>query len=178
MNKGILLKCCILLQKYIELEIWVAEAEQLFSCLLETAQELQIKGLQSIEEDERGQTQSIKTNSELDPKTEKKYIRNPDATNQESIIDPLEELTATLAETEDKLVLNTNLELDLQIEQMIEKNLGIWQCKVCAKTSKQRCDMKNHAETHIDGVTHACHICNKTCTTRKWLKVHIARNHS
>merc|ERR1719186_818 len=84
----------------------------------------------------------------------------------------------TLVKTEDNLVLNSNLEIDLQIEQMIEKNEGLWHCKVCGKTNNYESNMKQHAETHIEGVSHTCHICNKTFSTRKSLKVHIGNSHS
>ena len=77
---------------------------------------------------------------------------------------------------EDNLVLNTNL--DLQIEQMIEKNEGLWKCKVCGKTSRPKNIIKRHAETHIEGVSHSCHICNKTLSNRPSLKVHIINAHS
>ena len=79
---------------------------------------------------------------------------------------------------EEDLLLNTNIELDHQIEQMIEKNDGLWKCKVCGKTTKYVHVIKNHAETHIEGVSHTCHICNKSSSTRVALKIHINDNHS
>ena len=57
-------------------------------------------------------------------------------------------------------VVTTNVELDLQIQQMIAKNEG--QCKVCGKTTKHKHNMKSHAETHLEGNSHTCHICSKT----------------
>merc|ERR1712096_54239 len=172
-------------------EAYVAQEE--LNKFLETAQELQVKGLQSDHMEERQnqtlRTSASKSKSELEPKFTEKNMqcrKNNDTNQQESIIDSLEELADTFANSdvalvqteEDKLVLNTNLDLDLQIEQMIEKNGGLWQCKVCGKTTKQKGDIKNHAETHIEGLSHTCHICNKTCSTRNSLKVHIIDNHS
>ena len=109
---------------------------------LETAQELQVKGLQSYNLEESGQIQTLRmsnTRSEVEPKFTEKNMecrKNIVTNQQESIIDPLEELADTLANSDvalvqteqDNLVLKTNLELDLQIEQMIEKNEGLWQC--------------------------------------------------
>ena len=71
-----------------------------------------------------------------------------------------------------------NIELDLQIEKMIEKNEGIWQCKVCGNTCSARRDIKEHAETHIESVTHSCHVCNKTFANRNSLRCHIRDIHS
>ena len=73
---------------------------------------------------------------------------------------------------------NINYELDLQIEQMVEKNEGLWKCKVCGRTAKQKSMIKRHAEIHIPGVTHACHVCNKSLSTRNSLKTHIIDAHS
>merc|ERR1712096_324891 len=69
-------------------EAYIAQEE--LNSFLETAQELQIKGLQSKKEPESGQNLSIKTNSDDEPKIETKYRRNPYATNQENIFSPLE----------------------------------------------------------------------------------------
>ena len=61
---------------------------------------------------------------------------------------------------------------------MIEKNDELWQCKVCGKMVKTRQEIRNHAETHIEGISHGCHICNKASSTRSALQVHIVNNHS
>ena len=71
-----------------------------------------------------------------------------------------------------------NHELDLQIERMIERSEGIWRCPHCNKSATKKEHIKIHAETHIEGVSHTCHICSKTCSTRNSLKMHITDNHS
>ena len=77
----------------------------------------------------------------------------------------------------DNLDLNT-FELDLKIKEMIEKNEGLWQCKVCDLTLKHKGHMKSHVETHMEGVTHTCHICHKSYSTRNSLQQHNIRKHS
>ena len=37
-----------------------------------------------------------------------------------------------------KTVITINHEIDLQIEGIIEKNEGLWICKVCGKTATKR----------------------------------------
>ena len=73
---------------------------------------------------------------------------------------------------------NANSDLDLQILEMIEKSDGVWKCKVCGKTSKQSGHIKEHAETHIEGMSHACDICSKSFPNRPGLRDHIRRSHS
>jgi hypothetical protein len=61
---------------------------------------------------------------------------------------------------------------------MIEKNEGLWQCKVCGKTNNYKGNIKKHIETHIGGISLTCHICNKSSSTRHSLQVHILDVHS
>ena len=58
--------------------------------------------------------------------------------------------------TENNLIMKTNHELDLQLEQMIDKNEGLWKCKVCGKTATT-C-LKRHAETHVEGMSRRGHV--------------------
>ena len=55
---------------------------------------------------------------------------------------------------------------------------SIWRCKLCGKTAKTRQIIKRHAETHIKGVSHGCHLCKKSFSTTHNLKSHISRIHS
>ena len=85
----------------------------------------------------------------------------------------------TLIDTDDsKPAIITNQELDLKIEGMIEKNEELWKCKVCGKTATKQSLIRRHAETHIDGVLHTCHICSHTSSTRHNLRNHISNIHS
>ena len=49
---------------------------------------------------------------------------------------------------------------------------------VCGKTATKRDHIWSHAETHIHGISHACHICSKTTSTRHSLRMHITNNHA
>ena len=68
--------------------------------------------------------------------------------------------------------------IDFQIEQMIEKKDDLWRCKVCGKIASQKSTIQNHSETHIEGVQHDCHVCNKIFSTRCGLRTHISGIHS
>jgi hypothetical protein len=158
-------------------EAFVAQEE--LNKFLETAQELQVKGLQSNKENEEGNQSQAGENPH-----EFSYLQNTQ--NDESILDSLGNLADTLNTNEFDLiqsdefnaVVNTNDHLDLQIDQMIKKNGSLWECTVCGKIANQKCNIKKHTETHIEGISHTCHICSKSSSTRAALQVHINVVHS
>merc|ERR1712179_879072 len=71
-----------------------------------------------------------------------------------------------------------NIKLNSQIKEMIEKQEGVWKCKVCGKTTPNRHIIKNHAETHIEGMSHSCRFCGKIFANRHCLQVHVSNIHS
>eukprot|EP00092_Neocalanus_flemingeri_P058050 GFUD01069113.1.p1 GENE.GFUD01069113.1~~GFUD01069113.1.p1 ORF type:complete len:293 (+),score=58.11 GFUD01069113.1:110-988(+) len=166
-------------------------AQEELSKFLATAQELQVKGIQS-KDNENGVNERLKKETEDEEEqqqfSESETIYIPeDPIHQESLLVPSEEIAvnfdtsdvaAPVDMEQDSLVMNTNNELDLQIEQMIEKNEGVWYCKVCSKTAKQKGDIRKHTETHIEGFSHECHLCNKIFSTRNSLQNHINASHS
>ena len=106
--------------------------------------------------------------------------------SEQSIGDSLEEFDCSFDNSnvaivqtieEEKYVVGSNQELDLQIEQMIEKEERMWKCKVCGKTSNHKGMMKQHAEKHIEGVSHTCNLCSKTFSTRHSLQTHTSKHH-
>jgi hypothetical protein len=154
---------------------------------IETAQELQVKGLQgdlqNLGESEHEKQESSYQHTNYNQKTRDSEM---DFVDQESVLDSLEELAdsfstsdSTLATfDENKLPLPTKNEVKLQIDQMIEKIEGLWNCKVCGKTSPTNSDIRKHTARHIEGVSHACHICSKIFSTKDNLRVHISGIHS
>merc|ERR1712179_517064 len=71
-----------------------------------------------------------------------------------------------------------NSDLNLQKKQLFEKSDGAWKCKVCGKATLNYVNMWQHAERHEDGMSHACHICNKSFSNRPGLRCHINQSHS
>ena len=143
---------------------------------------MQVKGLQSNIDHQSVPNQTLEGSN-----VESKFLKIDNnykipAIN-EIILDSLEELVETkdvalIGSQEDNYVVDGNADLDQQIDQMIEKNDELWQCKVCGKMVKTRREIRNHAETHIEGISHACHICNKASSTRTGLRKHIEDYHS
>jgi len=73
------------------------------------------------------------------------------------------------------------LALEDKIESMINKQGdGVWICKVCGKTitgRQAKGNMKQHVETHIEGIQHSCTTCGKTYKNRNSLHTHISMKH-
>ena len=149
---------------------------------LETGKELQIKGL-------LGELQEMKENTHDEPNAyensrdseiEIKNYDGEDIVNKDQSAHQVEEFVSDLEESAVvKVEMNiTNNKLDTQIEKMIEKSEGIWKCNVCERTATHHCHIKRHAETHIEGVSHTCHVCSKTFATRVNLQGHMSGIHS
>ena len=97
----------------------------------------------------------------------------------EEIADSFETVNGTLVKTINSTPLKgSNSELDLQVDGLIEKKEGLWTCKVCGKRATRKEHAKSHVETHLMGVSYACHICSTTTSTRQNLRNHISRTHS
>merc|ERR1712129_634417 len=158
-------------------------AQDELATFLETARELQVKGLQSKVENVTQQNQTLENkNEESDYPSSDIFIDGLELENVVSIIDATEELedafNSNLPKSDNEVALNNqNYELDTQIEQMIGKKGTLWECRSCGKLAKQKVILKNHIETHIEGISHICHICNKTFSTRISLAVHKSSHH-
>ena len=134
---------------------------------LDTGKELQVKGLQGLEQ-ETNHYDIGSANSQENDQIECLVINNPEEIRPQK----------NNGMGDSNLVLDTNSELDNQIEGMIEKYENLWKCKVCEKTSKQKGNIKNHVEMHIEGMSHACKICGKTFPNRLGVQVHISNIHT
>merc|ERR1712129_43698 len=162
----------------------VSITQEYLTTFLETAKVLQIKGLLG---DLEGIIENTVTNQSSASRNTEHHESETKTDCYENSIAP-QEMFGSLGELPDsfeigdgtlvKPITDSNHELDLQIEGMVEKNEGLWICKVCGKTATLKGQVKVHAETHIEGVSHACHLCNTKASTRQNLRVHISRQHS
>merc|ERR1719245_2180645 len=145
---------------------------------IEAGKELQVKGLQ-------GELQGVQDNKVVEQRFNH-YNNEDDRLNNKDIKQdfedfsdgnmPLDSIDMNIEET--NLDQETNNLLDNQIKGMIEKQEGTWKCKVCSKISKDISNIRQHAETHIDGMSHICQICSKTFSNRPGLRVHTYNIHS
>merc|ERR1712098_977057 len=78
--------------------------------------------------------------------------------------------------------LGANNELLLQVNEMIEKNEGVWRCKVCGKMMKRDKTFPNRfgLGKHISGIhseLFSCNICGKSGMNKESLRHHKRRQH-
>ena len=152
-------------------EAFIAREE--LKVFIETGKELQVQGLE-------GELTGVRENTVEKPMNNQEGEHSYDHYEDEEVVTDLGNDTEnTVAKMDEKnLTIRTNTELDLQINEMIEKNEGVWRCKICGKTATTRTNIRTHTEIHIEGMSHDCHICSKTFTTRMNLSSHIYQIHS
>ena len=70
-------------------------------------------------------------------------------------------------------------ELDEMISQFMDRRLEDkrYICKLCGKTSPLSRNLKNHIETHLEGLEFQCKFCEKKCKTRAMLAMHVSKYH-
>ena len=148
---------------------------------LAVAQKLKLEGLIGNQKEEIVETETTMDDSmtpldelsenlasELDPNSTKTKIDNPVRkalvlSNAETLSEISEEVNKYLEECSD----------------------GNFKCTFCGKTSTGqrlrkgllRQSMKRHIETHIDGLTYTCPICQKTARSSSALIIHKNRHH-
>ena len=150
---------------------------------LETGKDLRVKGFEAY-------VSGMGENEQEDPialidEKEDLYENKHNDINEDSVHDILvpssvnQYLEVAFTETnEGNIQINKNNDLELQIMEIIEKSEGVWKCKVCGKTSNKKSHTRRHAETHIEGLPHVCHICNKSFSTTNSLQSHHKRTHN
>ena len=145
---------------------------------LDTGKELKVKGLEGeltgIEENhDKKQKESYFSENELYEYDDYENDFNEDGFSEKVVGNETVVKTA-----EANMQVRVNNELLLQVNQMIEKNEGVWRCKVCGKIMTSSSNIRRHAEIHIEGMSYSCNICNKTYPNRHGLRSHISGIHS
>ena len=146
---------------------------------LETGKELHVKGFEAYVS---GMGESVQDESVCESNVKKEIYENRHNVISDALKPSLgryNSLEGALTQAkEGKVKVNENTDLDLQISTMIEKSDNLWICKVCGKTTTKKGHIQDHAESHIEGMSHPCHICNKSFSNRPSLRKHIQDIHS
>ena len=161
---------------------------------LALAEELQLKGLEGDKTLDTDQEQIKDTKLS---KSQRKHIHGPEEypdkskTHEENytkIINTYEDcLTIPVDAGNLVLPLDTNKEgLEAWLDTMMAKaedGAIQFSCNVCGKTAKGngwaivKRNMRQHIETHIEGLSYPCNKCGKVCRTSHRLSDHARRYH-
>ena len=153
---------------------------------LASAQELQLKGLTNSSSSDGNdwmetetQNKNLEENAVPDPDTKHFSVKSETIEKIEdnvvTVEDYYDEANSDIIENYD--LNNTVEDLNNTVEEMYEKNNGVWQCKVCKKTSKLRGDMKRHIEVHVEGASYPCNVCGKSYRSGNSLRKHEITYH-
>ena len=145
---------------------------------LNIAQRLKLEGLISdpnADQDEVNveETRPIKN-------TETKFHENFSKVRQEKAKPKGEGQERTISKLTTDISYPDNIsEIDEQIQQNIVKNVdGTYSCKVCGKNSGRKIQhCRNHIETHLEGLSFNCPLCEKTFRSRPSLAMHKSNKH-
>jgi len=139
---------------------------------LDIAQRFKLQGLLTSDKDTEDEhntylpKQSMETESNFEPKqTLKESDDNWDSGVAERYAVSVN--TSTVNEIEQKIA-----------EYLGKNENGDYICNLCGKVSgKKTTNIKNHIETHLEGISFSCSICGKQYRTRSVLNYHKTRSH-
>jgi len=63
-------------------------------------------------------------------------------------------------------------EIQSKIDEILTKTDGVITCTACGKSGTHPGNMKRHVQTHIDGLSYTCNICNKSFRSKNSFQNH------
>ena len=93
------------------------------------------------------------------------YSKRQYSRTNSNIVERIDVSSMTPEETEEKK------------KELYQKTDGTWNCLACDYSNRDRYNIKRHIETHIDGLSYTCTLCNKEFRLKDSLNCHISRSH-
>ena len=141
---------------------------------LVVAQRLQLEGLTSQDdEQERNINETAEdTGKDFVPEAEIPMRNSKPLNPKNEVIKPRKLSDTTLAT-------NSSIEnIDKKVSEFIVKREeGGYSCGYCGKTARDSYNMRNHVETHMEGLSFPCQSCDKTFRSRHALANHKSKYH-
>ena len=136
---------------------------------LAIAQRFQLEGLIS---DKRGELEAEDTHSSVVKYSDTIYPKHENGDQKKKI---------TQNGLKEHIIISSDeFQSVEELDEKLKENLsriegGMWQCKICNKMSKKLHNAKEHAEIHIEGLSHPCQSCNSTFRSRNIRRTHQTR---
>jgi hypothetical protein len=151
---------------------------------LALAEELQLKGLAKNENPTLDEKQETISKPQIQTHTEEVVLKQEHTTNEAVDVEdenhpvpmhvgnPL--ITVNPSIRDAKIDSNPSIEdIKIKIDSLMVKDLeGVYRCTACGKTNKgvaAKNNMKQHIETHFEGISHPCKQCGKVTRSRNSL---------
>ena len=142
------------------------------------AEELQLKGLVGGEEEPYAASKDpkmnkVKTLSENVSKPQYKEIKRYEPDHRQF------ENYGTLVSTGSQAKMPVEIDKDVAriVDEMIGKEDNFWNCTVCKFKSMNRSNLKEHVETHIEGLEYPCNNCGKIMRSSAAFRIHLKKFH-
>ena len=132
------------------------------------AEEMELKGLRSVRD-------PLEQYQDNDNKSHKKSVKTTQLKYDNFKYSEIE--TYPLIKTDpdikaDKQLVTIDKDLAEQIDSMLVKRDGLWNCTICGIGKNHKNHMKMHVEIHVEGLSYPCNNCGKTFRSRTTLKRH------
>ena len=144
---------------------------------LEIAQRFQVEGLMQKE----GGQSEVDSKLKNEPFSERTEVYQDEKSSDLQLVNKVYD-NARNSNPREKIIslhssdFNSIEEVDQQIETMIERQLdGNYRCQPCGRISNKRSNAKEHAETHIDGMSFPCQYCDKSFRSRPSHRDHVSK---
>ena len=148
---------------------------------LAVAEKFQLEGLMNLPDTNKKEENVYQTLEEFLPSTptqsgERREYSHSQVRRSRAV--KTEEKTTAIVNIDGDAASNIR-EIEAKIAEYILRNDdGTYGCKLCGKAGvKKTTNMKNHVETHLEGLSFPCQQCGKTFRSRHILKNHKFRHH-
>ena len=154
---------------------------------LTVAQRLKIEGL--LESEDHAKSEDIKPRESWEHE-DSIHNTSPDIIKDRSHFDIQPKRSNTNISPKNTVSLNTTeiSEIDAKLIENLEAlDGGQFRCRICGKDStgmtrtrtkaERRTNMKNHVETHLEGLSYPCQLCGKEFRSKNAFSVHKSLKH-
>jgi len=140
---------------------------------LALAEEMQLKGLTGNDKEPENQakTQFRQEDNKSTPQQTLRTIRSYPEESERN-----QERQLVLIENQTKTTTGIGYGTQMDIEAMMYKNDGRWNCKTCKFNSKDKSHLREHVQAHMD-LEFPCTQCGKIMRTTKALRSHSREKH-